>query len=159
GPHRLVATLTTDISIIAESINTLPLLVMHLAIVVSCLVYLGMLSPLVLLEVFGFIVVGVVTYQIPVIRAFVRLHRARDLYDVMVKQIRALTEGTKELKMHRRRRLAFTQEITSSALEFCDQNRAGQTIFAAAASWGQALVYIVLGLLVFGLPQFQHTDQ
>jgi putative ATP-binding cassette transporter len=158
GPHRLVATLTNDIAVIVDSIGMIPLLLMHSAIVVSCLVYLGWLAPRVLLEVFGFIVVGVVTYQIPVIRAFARLHRARDFYDGMVKQIRALTEGTKELKMHRRRRLAFMGEIESAAVAFHEENRVGNIIFSAAASWGQGLVYIVLGLLVYVLPRFQHTD-
>ena len=159
GPHRLLATLTTDINVIVESITGIPLLLMHLAVVVSCLIYLGWLSPKVLLEVLGFIVLGVITYQIPVIRGFARMHKARTLYDEVVKQMRALTEGTKELKMHRRRRRAFVADVEDSTLTFQEQNRAGSIVFAAAASWGQALVYVVLGLLIFGLPRIQATDQ
>jgi putative ATP-binding cassette transporter len=159
GPHRLLATLTTDINVFVESIVGIPLLLMHLAIVVSCLVYLAWLSPKVMLEVLGFIVLGVITYQIPVIRGFALMQRARRLYDEVVKQMRALTEGTKELKMHRRRRRAFVDEVERATSAFQEQNRAGTIIFAAASSWGQALVYVVLGLLVFGLPRIQATDQ
>jgi putative pyoverdin transport system ATP-binding/permease protein len=158
GPHRLLATLTNDINVIVDSISAIPLLLMHMTIVVSCLIYLGWLSRPVLLEVFGFIVLGVITYQLPVLRAFAHLKLARDLYDSLVKQIRALTEGTKELKMHRGRRQAFVREVERSALAFQEENRAGSIIFAGAASWGQALVYMVLGLLVYALPRFQHTD-
>jgi len=159
GPHRLLATLTTDINVIVESLTSIPLLLMHFAIVASCLIYLGWLSPKVLLEVLGFIALGVVTYQIPVIRGFARIHKARGLYDELVRQMRALTEGTKELKMHRRRRRGFVGEVENATLTFQEENRAGTIIFAAAASWGQALVYVVLGLLVFGLPRIQATDQ
>ncbi|HEX3528587.1 MAG TPA: cyclic peptide export ABC transporter [Thermoanaerobaculia bacterium] len=159
GPHRLLATLTTDINVIVDSITGIPLLLMHLSVVVSCLIYLAWLSPKVMLEVFGFIVLGVITYQLPVIRGFAHMLKARGLYDGLVKQIRALTEGTKELKMHRRRRRAFVGEVESAALAFQEENRAGSIIFAAAASWGQALVYVVLGLLIFGLPRFQAMDQ
>jgi len=159
GPHRLLATLTTDINVIVDSITGIPLLLMHLSVVVSCLIYLAWLSPKVMLEVFGFIVLGVITYQIPVIRGFAHMLKARGLYDGLVKQIRALTEGTKELKMHRRRRRAFVGEVEGAALAFQEENRAGSIIFAAAASWGQALVYVVLGLLIFGLPRLQAMDQ
>jgi putative ATP-binding cassette transporter len=158
GPHRLLATLTNDINVIVDSITGLPTLLMHLAVVVSCLAYLGWLSPRVLLEVFGFLVLGILTYQIPVIRGFAHMYKARALYDELVKQIRALTEGTKELKMHRRRRRAFVGEVEEAVLAFQEESRSGSIIFAAAASWGQALVYVVLGLLVFGLPRIQPTD-
>ncbi len=159
GPHRLLATLTTDINVFVDSITGIPLLLMHLSIVVSCLVYLAWLSPKVMLEVLGFIVLGIITYQIPVIRGFALMHKARSLYDEVVKLMRALTEGTKELKMHRRRRRAFVAGVEESTLAFLEENRAASIIFAGAASWGQALVYVVLGLLVFGLPRIQATDQ
>jgi len=158
GPHRLLATLTADINTIVESIGAIPLLLMHMTLLVSCLIYLGWLSKLVLLEVAGFILLGIVTYQLPVLRAFAHLRRARDRYNELVAQIRALTEGTKELKMHRRRRHAFVGEVDKAARDYLAENRAGAIVFSGAASWGQALVYVVLGLLVFVLPRFQPTD-
>jgi putative ATP-binding cassette transporter len=158
GPHRLLATLTTDITTIVEALTALPLLVMHVTVVVSCLVYLGWLSWVVLLEIVGFIVLGVVTYQIPVIRALRHFMKSREIFDNLIKDVRSLTEGTKELKMHRRRRWDFLRKLESTAEVFRQENRAGYVVFTAAASWGQAIFFVVLGLLVLLLPRLQPMD-
>lgn len=158
GPHKLLATLTGDITTIVEALTMLPLLVMHVAVVVSCLVYLGWLSWVVLLEIAGFIVLGVVTYQIPVIRAVRHFMKSRDIFDDLIKDVRALTEGTKELKMHRRRRRDFLQRIYNTSERFRLENRAGYVVFSAASSWGQAIFFVVLGLLVLLLPRLQPMD-
>lgn len=158
GPHRLLATLTNDINVIVDSLSMIPLLVMHAAVVVSCLVYLGWLNWVVLLEVAGFIVLGVVTYQIPIVRALRHFNRARDRYDHLVRDVRALTEGTKELKMHGPRRLAFLDRMEDTARELQKDQKSGFVLFTAAASWGQALFFVVLGLLVLFLPSVQSID-
>jgi putative ATP-binding cassette transporter len=158
GPHRLLATLTTDIGTLVDSMAMIPVLVMHTAVVISCLVYLGWLNGVVLLEIAGFIVLGVVTYQLPVIRAVRHFIKARDLNNDMVKDVRALTEGTKELKMHQRRRWAFLQEMEKTAKRFQAESRSGFLVFTAASSWGQALFFVVLGLLVLLLPRLQPMD-
>lgn len=158
GPHRLLATLTTDINVIVDSLSAIPLLVVHLAVVVSCLAYLGWLDWVVLLQIAGFIVIGVVSYQIPVVRALRHFTRARELYDVMVRHVRALTDGSKELKMHEKRRQAFLGQLEGAATTFQRENRSGFLVFTAAASWGQALYFVVLGLLVLLLPQIQPMD-
>jgi putative ATP-binding cassette transporter len=158
GPHRLLATLTTDIGTLVDSMAMIPVLVMHTAVVISCLVYLGWLNGVVLLEIAGFIVLGVVTYQLPVIRAVRHFIKARDLNNDLVKDVRALTEGTKELKMHQRRRWAFLQEMEKTAKKFQAESRSGFLVFTAASSWGQALFFVVLGLLVLLLPRLQPMD-
>jgi len=158
GPHRLLATMTTDISIIVDAITMIPLLVMHLAVVVSCLVYLGWLSWVVLLEIVGFIVLGVVTYQLPVIRAIRHFQKSRDIMDSLIRDVRALTEGTKELKMHRRRRRDFLRRMETTAEEYRRENRSGFVVFSAAAAWGQAIFFVVLGLLVLLLPRLQPME-
>lgn len=155
GPHRLLATLTNDIGVIVDALGTLPLLVMHLAVVVTCLIYLGMLSWVVLLQISAFIVIGVISYQLPIIRALGHFTRARETFDELTRQIRALIEGTKELKMNRARRHAFVNEVDTAARLQLRQARAGQVVFTAAGSWGQSLFFFVLGLLVLVLPLFQ----
>src|SRR5215210_3345115 len=158
GPHRLLATLTNDIGVLVDSMAVIPILVMHTTIVVSCLIYLGWLSWLVLLEIAGFIVLGVVTYQLPVIRAIRHFVKARDRHNDLVKDVRALTEGTKELKMHRRRRDAFLGHMEQTAEALQKENRAGYLVFTAASSWGQTLFFVVLGLLVLLLPRLQPME-
>ncbi|MDP9122380.1 MAG: cyclic peptide export ABC transporter, partial [Acidobacteriota bacterium] len=155
GAPKLLATLTNDIGVIVDSLGMIPTLFMDLAIVVSYLVYLGMLSWTVLLEVTGFIVLGTLSYQLPVHHAMGYFVRARERFNEVVGQIRALTEGAKELKMHRGRRGAFLDAVVGSTKRLQHENRAGAIIFAAAGSWGQVLFFMVIGFLVLGLPQFQ----
>ena len=78
GPHRLLAVLTNDIGTIVDSFGMVPVLLMHVATLISCLIYLGSLSWLMALEVVGFLIIGAVTYQLPLNKALGRFHRARD---------------------------------------------------------------------------------
>lgn len=158
GPHRLLATLTNDIGVLVDSMAQIPILFMHTTIVLCCLGYMGWLSWLVLLEIAGFIVLGMVTYQLPVIRAVRHFLKAREFHNDLVKDVRALTEGTKELKMHRLRRQAFLRQMEKSADALQQENRAGYMVFTAASSWGQTLFFVVLGLLCFLLPRFQPME-
>jgi len=158
GPHRLLATLTTDIGVLVDAMAMIPILVMHTTVVVSCLLYLGWLSWVVLLEIAGFIVLGIVTYQLPVIRAVRHFIKARDRQNDLIRDVRALTEGTKELKMHRRRRWAFLRQMERTAEAVQEESRSGYLLFTAASSWGQALFFVVLGLLVLLLPRLQPMD-
>ncbi|HEX2224723.1 MAG TPA: cyclic peptide export ABC transporter [Thermoanaerobaculia bacterium] len=155
GRPKLLATLTNDIGVIVESLILVPVLFMHLAIVVSCLAYLGYLSWLMLLQISAFIVIGVITYQLPVVRAMEYFHRSRQGFDAMSEHLRSLIEGTKELKMHQARQKAFLASLRASIDRLQRDSRTGQIIFTAASSWGQILFFVVIGLLVLVLPRFQ----
>jgi putative ATP-binding cassette transporter len=153
GTHRLLATLTDDMPVISNALSAVPLICMHLAIVAGSLVYLGWLSPVGLLGVLLFIAVGVFVYQILMMKALRYFRLTREGLDVLFKNFRSLTEGTKELKLHRRRRESFlTNELEATAGSIRQQNITGNTIYAAARSWGQVLVFVVMGLLLFVLP-------
>ena len=159
GAGRILATLTQDVSMIIQALAIVPLMVMHVATVVGCLVYLGWLSWTVLLEFLGLMLLGIVAYQFPLFRAVRHLTRARDAFDEVADQIRAMTEGTKELKMHRARRRAFLGGVETSATELQEQESAGTIILAAASSFGQVAFFIVIGLLVLLLPRYQAVSQ
>jgi putative ATP-binding cassette transporter len=155
GPHRVLATLTDDIPVIANALLMIPVLCIDFAVVVGSLAYLGWLSWSLLLIVLGFMAVGVASYQLPLIKATGYLRRAREQTDVLMKSFRGLTEGAKELKIHRRRREEFLSGVLEpAAAAYRQQNLSGMTIYTAAASWGQTLGFIVVGLLVFALPAF-----
>src|SRR3712207_9198086 len=73
--------------------------------------------------------------------------------DALFKHLRALTEGTKELKLNRDRREAFMAEtLQATAGRLRREQSAGNLVYAATRSWGQLLVFGVIGLLVFGAP-------
>jgi len=155
GPHRLMTVLTSDIGQIVDALSQLPILFMHLAIVLGCLGYLGWLSPTALSYVLLVMIFGVATYRFPVGRAMVFFDRVRKEMDGVLKNLRALTEGTKELKMHGLRRESYMMDVETNARALQREARKGGLLFALAASWGQVLFFLLLGLMVFVVPRGQ----
>jgi putative pyoverdin transport system ATP-binding/permease protein len=154
GAHRLLATLTDDVPVIANALINVPLLFMNIVIVVGCLIYLGWLSWSVLAGVLGFMVCGVIIYQVLMKRALHYVMLTRQQWDVLFKHLRALVEGTKELKLHRRRREAFLSEsLEATASTFRHEVIISSSIYAAAASWGHVLIFVLIGLLLFAAPR------
>ncbi|MGB9177754.1 MAG: cyclic peptide export ABC transporter [Pyrinomonadaceae bacterium] len=153
GPHRLTVALTDDVNSITGAIIFIPILCINIAVVIGCLIYLGMLSWTVFLAVLGSIVLGVISYQLPVMKAMRYLRLAREEEDKLFGHFRALVEGFKEFKIHRERRRAFlSEELQSTATAFRQHNITGMAIYTIASSWGQLLVFIVIGLLLFVMP-------
>ncbi len=160
GPARLLASLTNDLGAITDALLAVPLLVMHAGVVAAALVYLGWLSGTLLLALLGFLVVGGVTYQLPLLWAVGYQRRARVEWDVLFEHIRSVTEGAKELKMHRPRRQALIdRRLDPSANALQRHITAASAIFNAASSWGQILFFVAIGLLLFVYPRFQAVPQ
>lgn len=157
GPHRLMTVLTSDVGQIVDALSQLPILFMHLAIVLGCLGYLGWLSPTALSYVLLFMVFGVATYRFPITRGMVYFERVRKEMDGLLKNLRALTEGTKELKMHGLRREAYMVDVETNARSLQREARHGGLLFALASSWGQVLFFLLIGLMVFVMPRGQEV--
>ena len=154
GSHRQLVALTEDIATISAALTTMPLLFMHGAIVLGCLIYLGWLSEWMLLGVFGFMILAVVSYQFAMTRAQYYFKKVRESWDLLFKDFRALTEGTKELKLHRVRREAFLSKVLSvDAQTLRQHNIYANAISNGARSWGQVLIFVLIGLMLFVLPE------
>ena len=159
GAHRLLTVLADDVPTITGTLVAFPLLCINIAVAIGGLVYLGLLSWVMLLAVLGLMVVGIVTYQLPVLKAMRVLRLAREEADNLYGHFRSLTLGTKELKLHRNRREAFiTKVLQGTATSLRRHNIAGMSVYTAAASWGQSLVFVVIGLVLFVLPSIEHAD-
>ncbi|MFL6257623.1 MAG: cyclic peptide export ABC transporter [Pyrinomonadaceae bacterium] len=155
GAPRLFAVLTDDVPAITNVVNMIPVICINTAVVLACLVYMGFLSWVLLLAILGLMVLGILSYQFGVIKALKYLEQAREEGDSLYKHFGSLTDGIKELKLHRRRGEAFlTQVLQTTAASFRRHNVSGMTIYTLAASWGQLLVFVIIGLLIFVLPGF-----
>jgi len=159
GAPRLIATLTEDVPAIMNAVLVIPLLCINSAAVLGGMVYLGILSRTLLCMVLCFLVIGVLMYQFPVLRAQRVLRLAREDADALLEHFRALTQGAKELKMHCRRRQAFLDEMLErTASSYRRHNTAAMNVYSAAASWGEALVFVVIGLILFLPPAVKPAD-
>ncbi|AFZ30071.1 cyclic peptide transporter [Gloeocapsa sp. PCC 7428] len=153
GAPRLLAVLTEDIQAISNTAFVIPFFCINFAIVIGCLVYLCWLSWSVFLIAACFMFLGICTYQLPIVKSRSFLKLAREQEDRLYDHFRAITEGTKELKLHQQRRQAFFSEaLYTTARSHRHYNVLGMSIFAAAASWGQILFFLAIGLILFVLP-------
>lgn len=150
GPHRLLATLTDDITSLTTALTQIPLLCLHVGVVIACLAYMGSLSWRMLLIILGIMAVGLFTYNLSMGVARKYLTLLREETDKMFAHFRSLIHGAKELKLHRRRREAF---VTSELIPTGDAIRRftflGNNIFVVSAVWGNLLFFIAIGILLF----------
>ena len=150
GANRILAVFTEDVPAIANAVIAIPAICTNLVIVIGCLTYLGMISGKLLLGVVGFIIVGIITCQVPIAKATHYMNNVRETNDALLKQLKAMTEGTKELKIHRNRREAFISNLFSATTQSLQRNNViSNTIFNAVNSWAQTLVFVLMGLIVF----------
>ncbi len=156
GAPRLLVTLTEDISEITQATLSIPIFTVNAAVLLGGTVYLGWLSLPVLLAMGAFMVVGAVSYRMMIRAGFGHLSAARDGQDKLFRHFRALTEGVKELKLHRARREAFLSEDITAATELCKRhNVAAEIRFILAQNWNQLLLLTLIGMILFLLPQMQ----
>ena len=154
GTPQLLAMLTDDVQSVANAVASIPSLCIAVAIVVGCLCYLAWLSWLVFLGFLGALVVALFSYKALATRARLGMQLAREELDQLFNYFRTLTEGIKELKLHRDRRKAFlTEDLQSTAANYRDYNVSALSAFTLADSWGQLILFVVVGFVVFVLPK------
>ena len=154
GPHRLLATLTDDITSIINALLFIPTLIINIAIVCGCIIYLGWLSPVVCLAVVISMVVGIGIYRLMIFKGLPYQRVAREGADALFNNFRALTDGTKELKLNSQRREAFlSQVLESNAAELKRNNVKSMVYFLLAGSWGHILFFVFIGALLFIVPR------
>ncbi|HEX7330759.1 MAG TPA: cyclic peptide export ABC transporter [Pyrinomonadaceae bacterium] len=153
GAPRLLATLTDDVPAISSALTVIPLISMHTAIIVTCMIYLAWLSLPVFLGVAVFMVLGVVSYYVPFNRALGYLNASRQAWDVLSKHLQALTQGTKELKLHHQRRREFFEHSLEATADSVRRNSiTADSIYSVTSGWGQLLVFVLIGTLLFVAP-------
>jgi putative ATP-binding cassette transporter len=150
GSAPLLSTFTDDIPGIIDTLNLVPGLCLNMAIAFAGFVYLGWLSWQVLLLVLGFLVLGLLVYQLPNIWAGRFFRAARLELDALFGHFKDLTEGLKELKLHSRRRNVFLSEILRETAESRSRHLFKAFILHGIAnSFGQMLIFIAIGLILF----------
>ncbi len=159
GSPRILVALTEDVFNVSQALLAIPIVSVNLAILLGGAAYLGWLSWQVLLGVMAMILVGGVGYRLVIGTAFRRTHLAREVEDRLYGYFRALTEGIKELKLHRGRRQAFFGNKIQPTTELYQRhNVAAETLFAAAQNWNHLLYFALIGLILFLVPRLANLS-
>jgi putative ATP-binding cassette transporter len=160
GPYRLLVALTEDAMSIRIFLATLPQLTVDIAILIGCVFYLAWLSWKGSLIMFGVVALGVIFYRALLTKAMRSFRLARDVQDLLFRHYRSLTEGIKELRIHRKRREAFlSRNIEPTTEAFRRHSVVAMTHFIIAFSWSQFVFFVVIGLLLLVLPTLDNVGK
>ena len=92
--------------------------------------------------------------------AYVSLNRAREEEDRLYSYFRALTEGIKELKLHRSRRGEFlSKNIQRTTEVYQKHNISAEVRFISAQTWSHFLYFALIGLILFLIPAMASVDR
>lgn len=152
GEAKLLAAITEDVTTIANSSISISGMGVNISLFIGCLVYLWWLSIPIFLLFLMLIILGTVSYQYIVNLGRSELKAARVKQDVLFQHFQSITQGIKELKLHRQRRNTFFQEdFKATAASVRHHWMQGMVAFALASGYGLGLLFIPLGILLLGL--------
>jgi putative pyoverdin transport system ATP-binding/permease protein len=153
GAAKLLATLSDDIQAISLAVFNLPFICTNLALILGCLIYLGVLSIKVLAIVLLLLIVSISIVQTLLSKGSRLIQLARDEQDRLYKNFQAIINGNKELKLNNlRRRVFFEEELTTNIARSRDFRVRGLSIFIVATSLGEFFFFFILGFFLFVVP-------
>ncbi len=154
GASKLLATLTEDVTTLSNTVYAIPFICVDIAVIVGCLVYMLWLSGAAFAFTIGFLMIGVGSVQLLISRADYFLTLARDEQDNLFKHFRAITDGIKELKLNTvRRQDFFSEDLQNSAAKSRNQNASALFTYSISTGWGNLLFFVLVGTLLFIVPQ------
>ncbi|TWS18363.1 ATP-binding cassette domain-containing protein [Tsukamurella asaccharolytica] len=152
GDHRLLATLTEDVRSLSMAVSGIPGLCIDLATIIGALAYLATVSgPLFAVSVAGTLI-GIACVETVLRRVRETYRRARELDDALIGSFQEVTQGVKELKLHRARRGDFLdRKLLGTAEDLRRKHVAAGSRFAGGQALGQVLQLGTMVLILFVL--------
>lgn len=156
--HRLMPVLTQDVDMISDVAFSLSATVIALSVALGCLGYLAWLSmPLFCLLVVMLLVGGAIQ-TVAQARGVAGFWKSRDYEEQLHKAYRGISEGAKELRMHRGRRLRIlTHQIESTVDAIRDTNRNAINTYVLATAFGSALYFLLIAAIL-GWAALRHVE-
>lgn len=159
GLPRINAILTDDVRRVVMGARMLPDVLVNLITMLGMLAFLYLLSEAVFWFVLKAIVLGALTYQLPVMLANRGFRRSRVITDSLHEGIRGLVLGMKELKLDARRRAAFRTEILEHGeLRLAASDREAFSTLALATNYGDLISFVVIGAVAFVFINYHSLD-
>jgi len=150
GGHRVLATLTTDVSNISMALMILPVFVVNLATVVFCFIYLYLQSAILFLFLIIGLLIGIgasITIMRIGRRRFVEL---REKEDNLFSVFKTLVDGSKELNINKHRRDYFYQNQAQPCIEDVREIEIkAKSYWVLSDSLLRSVVFLILGIVLY----------
>jgi putative pyoverdin transport system ATP-binding/permease protein len=154
GIHRILTALTNDVLVLGAAVQAVPALATNGAIVLGCSAYLAWLYPAGFFMMMSVVVVAFITFILLNKAAFGAIVQAREKRDLLMRCYRSLTEGIKELKMHRARREEFVaKRVEPTAADVKRLNLFAARRYMFVDAWNQSVFYLMIGVTLFLFPR------
>ncbi len=147
--YRLMAVLTGDVDTVSAFTFNFAGYAVAFAIVLGSAFYVLILSPLVFLLVSAATALGI-GLNLYARRGWTKDYEGvREATDELQKQYRAITEGAKELRLSRERRLRVYRRLLSGAADrIAELKTRAMRLFWVADAVGSIIFFVVIGLLL-----------
>lgn len=152
GMAKTLSVFTQDLDTLVVFFVSMPNLFIYGAVIIGCLIYLGMLSPVVLGMALAAIILGSLGYRAAHGRALALLRQSRRREDTLIQQCKNLFDGGREYRLNSPRRRHFVDGPLAENIEAVRQERTrGYVLYGLATSWGSVLFFAFIGLVLFAL--------
>ncbi|MCD2344903.1 cyclic peptide export ABC transporter [Ideonella azotifigens] len=147
--HRLMPVLTQDVDMISDVAFALASTTIALAVALGCLAYLAWLSPALFGLVVVALVIGTAVQTLVQSRGVAGFWHAREGEEALHKAYRGISEGAKELRMHRARRSrVFDGQIEGTVHRIRDINNRAINIYVLGTAFGSALFFLLIAVIL-----------
>ncbi|MCT8162556.1 MULTISPECIES: cyclic peptide export ABC transporter [unclassified Pseudomonas] len=158
--HKLTPVLTHDVDTISDFAFVLAPLAVSLSVTLGCLAYLANLSLPMFLTTVVAVLIGSAVQYLARVRGIKGFFEAREHEDELQKQYRAISEGAKELRINRSRRLRlFEDKLKGTTQRICDIQVRSIKLFVIAKGFGSTLFFIVIGVALAFQALWPSTDK
>ncbi|TQV76049.1 cyclic peptide export ABC transporter [Exilibacterium tricleocarpae] len=155
GPSRLLTAMNSDVAQVVRGATIFPGLFAHLTTLIGLLAFLLYLNVSVFLFIIGTIIVGAITYQIPIIFGRRFMARARNSFDRIQEGMRGLIYGAKELKLNQQRRRAFLDsDLYAFEESFGVNQKRGDTLVIFGMTYGDLISFFAIGAVTYAMANY-----
>ncbi|WP_370590542.1 cyclic peptide export ABC transporter [Xylophilus sp. ASV27] len=148
GSHRLLPVLTQDVEIVSHFAFTLSATLISAAVTTGCLLYLSVLSPGLFGLMLAALVVGTGLQVLAQARGMRGFWSARGQEEHLHRDYRTLSDGAKELRLHRERRARLLAQITATVDAIRSANGQAVNIYVLAKAFGAAIFFLLIALVL-----------
>lgn len=156
--HRLMPVLSQDVDMISDVAFALASTLIAVVTALGCLGYLAYLSLPLFFLLFGALSLGATVQAMAQIRGEAGFWKAREHEDRLHKAYRSISEGAKELRMHRGRRTRiFAGQIEHIVDAIRRVNGRAINTYVIATAFGSGLFFLLIALIL-SWAAFQPTE-
>lgn len=148
GSHRLLPVLTQDVEIVSHFAFTLSATLISAAVTLGCLLYLAVLSPVLFGLMLAALVAGTGMQVLAQARGMRGFWSARGQEEQLHGHYRTLSDGAKELRLHRDRRIRLLAQITATVDAIRSVNGQAVNIYVLAKAFGAAIFFLLIALVL-----------